>query len=166
MGTVSHIPGRFARSPAGGLSRRGTVFVPVRRALGVTCPTPPMGAYMVQGPTAGPRPSTAPHPLGVCARPSAGVDRMYVSIPTPTNPVWPWAQPGSAHHAVSLIARVPRARNARGRGVTQNQAHLGCHVFCTDWGRQLIDASVANQAALPAILFYYFIIGARCRGRK
>ena len=97
METMFPIPGRFAQSPAGGLSRRGTMSIPVRRALGVTCPTPPLRAYMVLGPTSGlpPHPLTVPHPLGVCARPGAGVGCMYISIPfgdpTPTTPEWPWA---------------------------------------------------------------------------
>ena len=96
MGTMFLIPGRFAESPAGGLSRRGTMFIPVHRALGVTCPIPPTRAYMVRGPTSGrpPHLPTAPHPFGVCARRSAGVGCMYVIIPfrdpIPATPEWPW----------------------------------------------------------------------------
>ena len=84
MGTMFPILRWLAHLSAGGLSRRGTMSIPVRRALGVTCSNPPMRAYMVQGLNSGlrPHPPTAPHPLiGVCARPSAGVCCMYVSIP-------------------------------------------------------------------------------------
>ena len=131
MGTIFFILDHFAESPAGCLSRRGTMFIPLRSALGVTCPAPPMRAYMVRGPTSGPHPHplTAQHPLGVRARPSTSVVCMYVSIPfgdpTPRTPEWPWSYPGSAHQAMSLISRLPCMRNAHERAVTQNQARLG-----------------------------------------
>ena len=42
MATMFPIPVRFAQSPASGLSRRGTMFIALRRALEVTCATPLM----------------------------------------------------------------------------------------------------------------------------
>ena len=95
MGTMFPIPGQFSLSPASGLSRCGTMLIPLRSGLGVTCRPPPTGAYMEREQTSGrpQHPPPAPQSLGVCARPTAGVGRTFVCIsfgdPTPTNPKWP-----------------------------------------------------------------------------
>ena len=97
METVFHIPGQFAQACAGRLSGRRTMFVPVRTALGVTCPDPPIRAYVVRELASGspPEPPEVHAPIGVCAQPNAGVGHMYVSIPfgipAARTPKSPWA---------------------------------------------------------------------------
>ena len=94
METMFHILGRFARSSAGGLHGRGTISIPMRRVLGVTCSIPPMSLFVVgeQALSPLPHPSQPDTPIWVCAWPSAGVGRMYVSIPfadtAPITPHW------------------------------------------------------------------------------
>ena len=68
---------------------------------------------------------------------------------------------------LSGCSRPPYKERSCERGDTESATpRLPNNVFCTDSRRQLIDALIANQPALAAILFYYFTTGARCRRRK
>ena len=81
------------------------MIIPVRTALGVTCPTPPMTACMLQKLALS---SLLQLPqlyarIGVCARSSARVGHRYVSIrfqdPAPTTP---------GGHGLSLVPLTKR----------------------------------------------------------
>ena len=173
MGTMFHIPGWLAQSPAGGLSLSETTSQLVRRALGVTCPTPPMRAYMVRGLTSGPprHLPTAPHPLGLWARPDA-VCTLYVEHytlwgPHTHNPrvamrlAW-----FSSKSSISGCA-CPRyqERSWEGGDKEPGSPRPTNHVLSTDSRRHLVNALIVNLPAFAAIHYYHFTTGSRCRSR-